>query len=329
MVIVVITLGILVIGLFVALIIVGNKNLDKSSKKDSPSNDINLQIMAQLRQERDSLKEQIINYERVVGSVNDAYQQLVKLQTEKRTLTEAIKNERDTIAKERKLLEEEQKKHSEDSTNRIENSNKAIEEAKQTELEVQHKTADLEAKKNELDKQIQDRVKELDSLAATYKAALLAAEKNNINSNENGFEVTLLPQYDKMVKLLRELENSYPDLKVELSKIEWSKVWMPQFQQKLKAQTWSGSCIYRLVLKENPNICYVGQAKDLKDRWYQHAKKMLGVDSKGYERLYNYHPEDFIWTVIEDKVAAADLDKKEHYWIEHYACLSVGLNKRK
>lgn len=323
----IIIVGVLAAIFFIALVAVVIKV--SVSSPDKPEDEALRQTLIQLRLERDELKKRVSNYECIEGSINDIQQQLAVLQAEKNTLTADIRNERETIAKERKLLEEEQKKHSEDSTNRIENSNKAIEDAKQIELEVQSRTADLEARKSELNKQIQDKIKELDSLAATYKAAILAAEKDNTNSIENGFEVTLLPQYDKMVTLLRELENSYPDLKVELSKIEWSKVWMPQFQQKLKAQSWTGSCIYRLVLKENPNICYVGQARDLKDRWYQHAKKMLGVDSKGYERLYNYHPEDFIWTVIEDKVAAADLDKKEHYWIDHYACLSVGLNKRK
>lgn len=53
------------------------------------------------------------------------------------------------------------------------------------------------------------------------------------------------------------------------------------------------SGIYRLVLKNDENVCYVGQAINIKDRWYQHIKKMIGVDVKGNEKLYNYRPEDF------------------------------------
>jgi hypothetical protein len=31
---------------------------------------------------------------------------------------------------------------------------------------------------------------------------------------------------------------------------------------------------------------------NIKERWYTHIKKMIGVESKGGERLYDYRPED-------------------------------------
>lgn len=299
---------------------------------DTRVNNVAESYREQLKDRREtinSLTEQLQKYEQACGKLDELYTNITKLQAAKEYLTGSITKEQELMERERQFLEEERKKHSEDSSQRIVETNEALHAAFAEQSDIEKNITELEQKEKELDKAIEGKIRELDSLAETYKAAILAAEKDNINTDENGFEVTLLPQYERMVKLLRELEGSYPELKTELSKIEWSKVWMPQFQQKLKAQSWSGGCIYRLVLKSDPNICYVGQARDLKDRWYQHAKKMLGVDSKGNERLYNYHPEDFIWTVIEDKVADVDLDNKEHYWINHYACLSVGLNKRK
>lgn len=59
--------------------------------------------------------------------------------------------------------------------------------------------------------------------------------------------------------------------------------------------------IYRLVLKdglaaplhvlrdgqeEELPVCYVGQAVSIKDRWYQHVKKMIGVMPTGNEKVY-------------------------------------------
>ena len=39
---------------------------------------------------------------------------------------------------------------------------------------------------------------------------------------------------------------------------------------------------------------------------------MIGVDVKGGEKLYNYRPEDFYWTVVEF-TAQSNLNEREHY----------------
>lgn len=53
---------------------------------------------------------------------------------------------------------------------------------------------------------------------------------------------------------------------------------------------------------------------------------MLGVDAKGNEKLYKYQPQDFYWTILV--TGKEDLDNREHYWIQYYACKEVGLNKK-
>lgn len=69
--------------------------------------------------------------------------------------------------------------------------------------------------------------------------------------------------------------------------------------------------IYRLVLKSDENISYVGQATNIGSRWREHIKKMVGADSKGSEKLYQYRPEDFYWTVVERN--SENLNQAEHY----------------
>lgn len=115
---------------------------------------------------------------------------------------------------------------------------------------------------------------------------------------------------------------------------------MPQLQQLGKVIDGQKG-IYRLILKrpevqpiravrdgqevELP-VCYVGQAVNIKDRWYQHVKKMIGVMSKGNEKVYEWRPEDFKWCVIESG-SNVDLDYSEKYWIGYY-CAKDGLNKK-
>lgn len=74
---------------------------------------------------------------------------------------------------------------------------------------------------------------------------------------------------------------------------------MPQLQALSSVIDTRG--IYRLVLRdglaaplrvlrdgqeEELPVCYVGQAVSIKDRWYQHVKKMIGVMPTGNEKVY-------------------------------------------
>ena len=109
-------------------------------------------------------------------------------------------------------------------------------------------------------------------------------------------------------------------------KAEWSSVWLPQVQQLCSREGLDRGGIYRLVLKDNPDCVYIGQAQSIKERWYTHIKKMLGVEAKGTERLYEYRPDDFEWSVVEFK--EGNLDSDEKYWIDYYKCREIGLNKK-
>jgi hypothetical protein len=54
---------------------------------------------------------------------------------------------------------------------------------------------------------------------------------------------------------------------------------------------------------------------------------MVGVTGRGNERLYDYRPDELLWEIVEcgDNV---DLNSSEKYWIEYYAAIEVGLNRK-
>ena len=84
--------------------------------------------------------------------------------------------------------------------------------------------------------------------------------------------------------------------------------------------------IYVIKNKINNKI-YIGKTiQTIKDRWYEHIKKMIGADNKGSEKLYDYRPNEFYWTIMES--GCNDLNGAEKYWIEYYCCREKGLNKR-
>lgn len=160
---------------------------------------------------------------------------------------------------------------------------------------------------------------------ANLKASVLAVEEGA------GTSWTFSPGDKKrLVELIHQLVdeygNQFPILRKELLKAEWSSVWLPQVQQLCSREGLDRGGIYRLVLKSNPDCVYIGQAQSIKDRWYTHFKKMLGVEAKGTERLYDYKPDDFEWSVVEFK--EGNLDNDEKYWIDYYKCREIGLNKK-
>lgn len=218
---------------------------------------------------------------------------------EERKKLEGVKGEREQVVKEI----EERKREVEDRLAEIN-------------LSIEGKTAELEALLGELGEKKE-----------RYTKVLLEESK----SNKEWWTLEVSPQEEEMVTLLRKLGSEYPLIREELAKVEWSKVWLPRLQELGGKEGLRGCAgIYRLVLKEDEKVCYVGQAVDILDRWYTHVKKMVGAEKKGSERVYRYKPEDFWWTVIE-RVEGSEkgkLDEKEKWWIEFYGAKEVGLNKK-
>ena len=128
--------------------------------------------------------------------------------------------------------------------------------------------------------------------------------------------------------LISEYGAAVPELRTGLAKIEWSTVWLPRIQELCGREGLDGrGGIYKLTSKKDERVCYIGQATNIKDRWYTHIKKMVGVEAKGLERLYTYRPDELYWEVVEFK--DGDLDSDEHYWIEYYKSKEIGLNKKR
>ena len=168
--------------------------------------------------------------------------------------------------------------------------------------------------------ELDELMKEVNDAKLINRQCLMSAEENK----KGWFSFRVSEREQRLISTIAEISSLYPELKKELATIEWKKVWLPQ------VQSWSSSInvkgIYRLVLKEDETVCYVGQAVNIKDRWYEHIKKMIGADNKGNERVYDYRPDEFYWTVVEEE--CNDLNSAERYWIEYYCCREKGLNRK-
>lgn len=86
--------------------------------------------------------------------------------------------------------------------------------------------------------------------------------------------------------------------------------------------------IYKIT-NQKTNLCYIGQAVDIADRWKTHAKCGLGIDTPINNKLYKAMIEDgienFSWEILEE-CQKSDLDQKEKFYIELYDSKNFGYN---
>ena len=92
--------------------------------------------------------------------------------------------------------------------------------------------------------------------------------------------------------------------------------------------TGTHSGIYKITCLLDKKV-YIGQARDLRDRWTTHIKCGLGIDTTNaqlYKAMIKNGVENFTFEVVEE-CAAADLNKQEKYWIEYFHAQEWGYNQ--
>ena len=68
------------------------------------------------------------------------------------------------------------------------------------------------------------------------------------------------------------------------------------------------------------------------DRWKQHAKCGLGIDTPQGNKLYQSMLEDGLWNFtfeLLEECSREELNKKEAYWIQMYQSDKFGYNSTK
>ena len=89
--------------------------------------------------------------------------------------------------------------------------------------------------------------------------------------------------------------------------------------------------IYKITNIETTE-CYIGQAVNVAQRWKDHAKCGLGIDTPAGNKLYKamqkFGLTNFTWELLEE-CPAAELNAKEAAYIELYKSVDFGYNSLK
>ena len=193
----------------------------------------------------------------------------------------------------------------------------------------------LEENANNFNKTIEERQIELKSLdekfvreQAIVNAAIEANKRAKEIEEQSNFYRLQLSDID--IKEIAELRSIIPKLRnaEPINKVIWKVYYEKPYTDLVGRVIGSGqhTGIYKITNTIN-NMCYVGQAANLTDRWKQHIKRGVGAETPTRNKLYpamqEYGVENFTFEVIEECDRSL-LDKQEDYWQDYFKAKEFG-----
>ena len=182
----------------------------------------------------------------------------------------------------------------------------------------------ITAKQNELS----EVNKKLSDLTAKLTSAVEAAKRAEELRVKQDFYRLQLSQADiDEIARLREvtpyLRDSEPLNKV-IWKVYYEKPYTDLIGRVVGTGTHTG--IYKITNIEN-QMCYIGQAANIADRWKQHIKRGIGAETPTRNKLYpamlELGVENFTFEIVEE-VERSKLNEREDYWQEYFHAKDFG-----
>lgn len=175
-------------------------------------------------------------------------------------------------------------------------------------------------------------LKELDLAIKEQSEKVNASVEANKRAEEirsqSDFYKLIIPKEDlDEIKELREVEKHLRNPE-PLNKIIWKCYYEKPTTDLIGRVIGSGTHtgIYKITNLTN-QMCYVGQAANLAERWKQHIKRGLGADPVTKNKLYPAMKvigvENFSFEVIEE-CERSKLDEREDYWQDFFKAKEFG-----
>lgn len=171
---------------------------------------------------------------------------------------------------------------------------------------------------------------DLDKIKATRAAAIEAARREKDIESNLTFYCLDISDADKID--IAKLEALKPSL--NKPRVLSMLIWQTWFQKPLKALSANvigatdATGIYKITNIKTKE-CYIGQALHIKDRWVEHAKCGLGIDTPAGNKLYKAIQEFGLWNFSFEVLEICpqnQLNEKEKYYIDLYSSYDYGYN---
>ena len=169
---------------------------------------------------------------------------------------------------------------------------------------------------------------EISQLRKTAQAAIEVAKMREAERTAKDFyrlqiEETALADIKELREVMKRLNQ--PEV---LGKLIWKVYYEKPYTDLCGRIFNSPKCgIYMITNLEN-NMCYVGQAVNVQERWRQHIKRAIGAETPTQNKLYpamaKFGVENFTFQLIEEVTDRKLLDEREDYWQEFYKAKEFG-----
>ena len=182
----------------------------------------------------------------------------------------------------------------------------------------------ITAKQNELS----EVDKKLSDLTAKLTSAVEAAKRAEELRVKQDFYRLQLSQADiDEITRLREVTPYLRDSE-PLNKVIWKVYYEKPYTDLIGRVVGTGvhTGIYKITNIEN-QMCYIGQAANIADRWKQHIKRGIGAETPTRNKLYpamlELGVENFTFEIVEE-VERSKLNEREDYWQEYFHAKDFG-----
>ena len=172
--------------------------------------------------------------------------------------------------------------------------------------------------------------KDLDKISATRAAAIQAQLKEEEIQQQEQFYSLSISDIDKReIKILQSIESELRDprpIRMIIWQTYYSKKANELASRVLGPEEVCG--IYKITNKNN-RMCYIGQSKKVRERFRDHMKCGLGIDTPANNKLYQAMLKEglstFTFELIES-CSVENLDEKEYFYINLYNSYHFGYN---
>ena len=187
--------------------------------------------------------------------------------------------------------------------------------------EYQEAIAEKQRKLNYLTTQLE--IKQVD-----VNLAVEAAQRKMEMENKQDYYRVCLSEEDVVeIKRLREVLPYLRD-KTPLNKVIYKVYYEKPLTDMIGRVVGTGvhTGIYKITNIEN-QMCYVGQAANIADRWKQHCKRGVGAEdwtqNKLYPVMYSLGVENFTFEIVEE-CDRSKLNEREDYWQDYFHAKDFG-----
>lgn len=168
----------------------------------------------------------------------------------------------------------------------------------------------------------------LADLTAKLTSAVEAAKRAEEQRIKQDFYRLQLSQADiDEITRLREVTPYLRDSE-PLNKVIWKVYYEKPYTDLIGRVVGTGvhTGIYKITNIEN-QMCYIGQAANIADRWKQHIKRGIGAETPTRNKLYpamlELGVENFTFEIVEE-VERSKLNDREDYWQEYFHAKDFG-----